>query len=473
MLLQYLEHLSDREAIRHLEEQITWRYVLRMGIDDPVPDPSILTDFRQRLVTKGKERWLLDLILYRLRQAGRLKEVGHQRTDSTRLLAAVHRMHRVALVWQALFQVLEFLSHEAADQLVGVVEATWSDRYDPAWWRLPDSDPERVVLAEAIGQDGHRLMDHLPADHWVRQTARWQEFVHIWSQQYHPDGRWRTQKELPPTEDLHQSPVDPEARYGKKREEQWVGYVVQVTETCGLDQPPLIVDVEVHTPSERDHERLGAIQERLGERALAPSEQEVDTGYLTAQNLVDAAQRGLDLHGPPVSADDRAIYPISAFAIDWDAQQVTCPQGHTSTGWKGHQPKDKNYPVIKVQFSAPTCANCPVRAACTTGKKGRRLSLHTQEAYEALQQARAAVWNPERRQQYARRAGSEGTFSALTHGLGLRQCRYVGQAKALVQVASSAAALNMRRVLSWDPERRRPKPIRSHFCHWFQEVLAA
>ena len=69
----------------------------------------------------------------------------------------------------------------------------------------------------------------------------------VWLQQYYAQDthlRWRTGEELPPGELLIQSPYDVEARYSNKRSIQWTGYKVHLTETCDLDQPRLITNVE-------------------------------------------------------------------------------------------------------------------------------------------------------------------------------------------------------------------------------------
>jgi transposase len=49
-------------------------------------------------------------------------------------------------------------------------------------------------------------------------------------------------EDLPPARLLISSPYDPDARYGKKRNTEWTGYKVHLTETCDDDTPNLITD---------------------------------------------------------------------------------------------------------------------------------------------------------------------------------------------------------------------------------------
>ena len=53
---------------------------------------------------------------------------------------------------------------------------------------------------------------------------------------------------MPSPAELIASPYDPEARYSTKREVEWVGYKVHLTETCETETPHLIVNVET-TPA--------------------------------------------------------------------------------------------------------------------------------------------------------------------------------------------------------------------------------
>lgn len=54
---------------------------------------------------------------------------------------------------------------------------------------------------------------------------------------------WRSKDSLPPAKQFINSPYDPEARYGKKRETRWTGYKIHLTETCEGDAPHLITHV--------------------------------------------------------------------------------------------------------------------------------------------------------------------------------------------------------------------------------------
>src|ERR671932_1985908 len=50
-VLQFLEHLSDRQAAEAVRSRIEWKYALGLELTDPGFHFSVLTEFRTRLVS--------------------------------------------------------------------------------------------------------------------------------------------------------------------------------------------------------------------------------------------------------------------------------------------------------------------------------------------------------------------------------------------------------------------------------------
>ncbi len=61
--MQYSEGMSHRQAAEAVRARIDWKYVLGLELDDPGFDYSVLSEFRERLVTGQKEQMLLDELL--------------------------------------------------------------------------------------------------------------------------------------------------------------------------------------------------------------------------------------------------------------------------------------------------------------------------------------------------------------------------------------------------------------------------
>lgn len=126
---------------------------------------------------------------------------------------------------------------------------------------------------------------------------------------------------------------------------------------------------------------------------------------------------GIDLVGPTRpdvkwQAQQQLGYDAGHFAIDWSAEQATCPQGHTSISWTPAIDNRKNE-VIKSKFSTTDCQSCPSRSLCThsTRTPRRPITVRPQLHSQALQRARERAKTEDFKALYACRAGVEGTIS--------------------------------------------------------------
>ena len=100
--MQFAENLTDRQAADAVRSRIDWKYALGLTLTDPGFDYSILSEFRQRLLTGGVEHQVFEAMLTRFKEKGLLKGRGKQRTDSTHILAAVRSLNRLELVGRTL-----------------------------------------------------------------------------------------------------------------------------------------------------------------------------------------------------------------------------------------------------------------------------------------------------------------------------------------------------------------------------------
>ena len=185
----------------------------------------------------------------------------------------------------------------------------------------------------------------------------------------------------------------------------------------------------------------------------------MDSAYISADHLIRAReQHGIDLVGPGRSptgwqARTKGAFDTSDFAIDWEGEVARCPEGRTSTSWRGYHDKATG-PYVRARFSAANCNPCPSKARCTRGRdQGRQLTLPAREQHEALAAARTRHKTEAGRALYAQRQGIEGTISQGVRGFGLRRARYRGLAKTGLQSVVTAAAINLDRLAAWLAKR--------------------
>jgi transposase len=481
-VLQFLEGLPDRQAADAVRSRLDWKYALSLELTDPGFDHTVLSEFRTRLVVGGAEERLLELVLAQARARGWLTGHGKQRTDSTHVLAAMRALTRLECVGETLRHTLNVLAEVAPEWLRARAQPEWVERYAHRVeeYRLPSGKAESEHYATEVGADGWRLLDALdeastPA--WLRELPTVLTLQRVWAQQYHPrepphapgssappdqqeggarGGDWRAKADLPPAGQMHNSPYDPDARYGKKRETSWVGYKLHVTETCDRDKPHLIVQVATTAACASDEAALTPIHDTLAQRALLPRRQLVDAGYIDADVLAThQARYNVEVLGPTRGnfrwqARAQTGFEGHHFTIDWHAQRAICPQGHTSQSWTRNYDRRHAQPreMITVRCSVTDCRPCPARTQCTLAPP-RTITLHPRNQELALRAARAREQTEEFATAYALRAGVEGTHAQGLRVCGLRRARYIGQAKTHLQHILSAVAINLLRLAAW------------------------
>jgi transposase len=473
-IMQFRENLADRQAAEAVRARIDWKYLLGLELTDPGFDFSVLSEFRDRLLAGSAEELLLDKLLERCQGLGLLKARGQQRTDSTHVLAAIRVLNRLELVAETLRAALNAVATVAPDWLQAITPLAWYERYSRRIEesRLPKDKTEREAYAQVVGEDGFQLLDALEAPdapQEARELPMLETLRRAWQRHYERTGttasaagegrtyrvRFKSPQELPPATEGIESPYDAEARYRHKRDTAWTGYMVHVSETCESTAPHLLTHVHTTPATVHEAQCTEPIQQALIEKDVPPREHFVDAAYISSELLVSSREeQDIILRGPTRPSQGwqtqvEGAYGPEQFVVDWDRQQVRCPQGHLSTAWWEHGGGQGSRPII-VEFAKHTCEMCPVRPSCTRAKHtGRRLRLPPQEQYEALQAAQTWYASEEGQQRYKQRAGVEGTLSQGVRAFGLRRTRYWGVAKTHLQHVAIAAAINIDRIVAW------------------------
>ncbi|MDP9479168.1 MAG: IS1182 family transposase [Actinomycetota bacterium] len=472
-VMQFAENLPDRRAADAVRARIDWKFALGLELTDAGFDFSVLSEFRDRLLAGGAEQLLLERMLERFAERGLVKARGKQRTDSTHVLSAVRALNRIELVGETMRAALNALAVAAPEWLRERAPEEWFARYGrPVYDDLPKGVPARKEYAERVGKDGVLLLSWIRAEgspDWLGRVPAVGLLGKIWEDQYRTEGgelRWREANELPKAGERLDSPYDPDARYGNKRSKRWSGYKLHLTETCDEGLPRVVTRVETTPAHLPDVSQTGKVHEDLARRGLPPAEHLADAGFVDADLLVRSTlEHGIDLVGPvrPNSgwqAKAEGAYDISRFAVDWEAKEVTCPEGRRSRSWKPVVDPWGNADIV-VKFARKDCGGCENRALCTRSKEEPRhlTLLLNKEEHEAIQAARLVQETPEWKARYDDRAGIEGAFSRAASVLGLRRARYRGSEKVGLEHVFTAVALSILRVVEWlagtPPAKRR------------------
>ncbi|MDX2681638.1 IS1182 family transposase [Streptomyces soliscabiei] len=476
-VLQYAMNLSDRQAAEAVRCRIDFKYALGLDLEDPGFHHSVLSDFRDRLAEGDRADRLMGLALTRIRRAGLLKGRGKQRTDSTYVLSVARELTRLELVSEALRSVLEDLARKAPELLDELVTAEWAERYGRPV-RLCSQPSHPIARLEQVGADARELLQRLGA-HFPGGAgpAQAQVLRMILVQHFLVDGRGRFRPRTkrdgqPPSRIRIESPHETEARWTRRGDTRWTGYLAHVTETCDERRVNVITDVAT-VVSSADSQALPGIHARLRRLRLLPGQHLVDGGYTSVAGMEAAARlHHVTLIGPlppSTSPQHRAKdgFGRENFVIDFDRREVTCPNGQVSGNWRDLPVTEPTSVVVR--FDARQCGRCPERAACTPGPF-RSLYFPTRRLHELQAKNRADQQDTDWRRLYGLRSGAEGTIAEFADGHRGRRCRYRGLAKTHVQHVLTALAINVERLSLQEPAGHsyRPRPPTA-----FQQYLDA
>jgi transposase len=475
-IFQFLENIPDRVAAEWVVVRLDWKYALHVPLNWMGFHYSDLSNFRKRLLEHGQERLLFEKVLSWVRSHGFLRKHGKQRTDSTHVLGQVARLSRLELVWETLRKVLRAIEKEAPAWYSVTIPAAFHEVYSvrQSDWRLSQEEIRQKM--QQAGADGYWLLDLLDTDAppKVQDLSEVETLRTVLAQQYkRQEGKVVARKPPIKGKEVVVSPHETEARWAKKREQEWQGYKLHATETVvekeeadrkegEEDDASFITDIQTSAANDGDSEMVDGIQARLQQRGLRPKKHYVDRGYVSGANLAHSADKGTTLMGPALANNSPKPegYRQSDFQIDFERQEATCPQGELALGWC-ERPQEDGYVGVNIYFRT-RCDGCPERCQCTTSKDGRTLKVSPY--HEHLEARRAEQQSEAFREEMKRRSAVEGTLSAVVRKHGARRARYRGQAKVHLQHLFTGAAVNVKRLTRALSAQRRKKLARATGC---------
>ncbi len=444
-LLQFYDDVSDEEAVERLMFDLRWKVALCLPLDFVAPHPSTLGVFRHRLTKHGEERYAFNRLIRVGRAAGFLSDRITLLIDTTPQNGAGAVQDTYTLIRKGIRKILRLAGYTLPKKRQGLAAnlAAYvdSDRKADIDWADPAA---RAAQLKTLVQDAEAALDlatEQADDPDVRSTA-WL-LTKILGDDVVTDEHGDPQIGKGVAEDRIVSLTDPEMRHGRKSAaKRFDGEKIQVASD---QKSELLMAVEPIPANAGDGRDLLPVIETVEEQHGVTVEQALaDGAYGTGDNRAACIERGTDLVSPLAVPSDPEVHK-TAFGIDLDAKQVTCPQGHVATDPK--TVKDaQGRPVLLFTFERKACEACPLFERCVHSKtKGRSICTHYHE--KLLQDARARQQTDDFKQIYVLRAAIEREIAGLTQH-GLREARYVGKAKNRLQAQWTGAGINLRRLFT-------------------------
>lgn len=227
---------------------------------------------------------------------------------------------------------------------------------------------------------------------------------------------------------------DPEMRHGRKTAAKpFTGYKLHA---AAATEAPLLTSICVSPANEHDGQHAGTLidQEPEGRR---PKRVIGDTAYGNIETREELEARSVEVLAPVDTTSPKdGVIPKDAFALDLEAQTVTCPRGETA---RMQRPDPRGERLARFQRKA--CAPCPLRERCAPG--GRR-AIRISRREDLRQAAMRALADPDEREHlYRVRPRIERLLGLIVHRYRGRKARYRGTRKATLQAVWTAVLVNL------------------------------
>lgn len=203
-----------------------------------------------------------------------------------------------------------------------------------------------------------------------------------------------------------------------------------------------------------DRQLMGLIAEHQVHTTVAAQTVVADSQYGTAENFLACADRGLNAHMADWKAHHQGgasdqYFGPDQFVYDAASDTYRCPAGRMLRRYQ----KRAHKPAWEYKAPKSVCAQCALRAQCTTSKTGRRIQRFERQAQLDQLRARAqgaAAKNDRRRRQHL----MEASFADATNCHGFKRARWRRLWRQQIQNHLIAACQNVRILL----RNRRPGP---------------
>ena len=438
LLLMFHENVSDRQAEERARYDLRWKAALGLGIDEVGFDATALCRFRARMVLHEKERLFFEQTVRAAKEWGLISSEVAEVIDSTPVLGAGAVQDTYNLLRSSLRKVLKVV-HTRTDTYQRLLEMLKRKDYDETGkpeidWDDPKA--QKALLNEFV-QDARTVLketENLELDAGDKAARELLATVTEQDVEEQPDGTVALKQGV--AKDRVISTRDPEMRHGRKSSKgRFDGHKAHIMEN---HEAEIITGVEVTAANVPDAEPLPKMLDQQKEMGITVKEVMGDTAYGSGDTRADMVEREVKLIAPVPPEVNGEFFPKSAFAIDLQARTCRCPSGHV-VEMKGHHKKGK---AGGFQFG-DLCQECPLRAQCTKSKQGRTVGVHRHE--ELLQQGRAEQQTDTFKKAYRKRPIVERKIAELVRH-GMRQARYIGKDKVLLQLAWTAAMVNLKRL---------------------------
>ena len=438
-LLQYLYGDSDRQVVENARLNLAYKYFLGLALEEEVPDYTTLSYFRAKRLGEAKFRQVFEQIVQQCKEKGLVKG-KRQIIDSTHIIADMAMTSLTGLIKLCRRNVLKEIEKQnpGVAQKLGIkdkdLQFTQQDKYASKEEGLQKEMEKATGLLDAVTQElkrgslkpQDRLKDHLGLlEKAIADRAA-------------------------KAEDRLVSPVDKDARAGKKNSKSWAGYKGHIL----IEADNEIITAVETTPANKDDgsQLRPLLHQQQANLALLPEEFLADKAYDAGANLevLDSNRiSGYISLSENTNPRGEDLFTRKDFQYDPVNNTLTCPAGRVAKcqGREMVFREDQQRKGLVFQFIRKQCEHCELKPLCFTSNSkylGRSVRVNYYEPF--FQQMEARLKSEAGKAIYKQRYRVEQKVADLARWCGMRRCRYRGLARAGIHTLLAAIVSNVKRM---------------------------
>jgi transposase len=433
-LLQYLYGDSDREVVANARLNLAYKYFLGLAVDEDVPDDSTISYFRAIRLGEVKFRQIFENLVQQCQEKG-LVTGKRQIIDSTHMIAdmAVNSLTGlIKLCRRNVLQSIEKQDTRIAEKLgLQDLKMNQQDRFTPREEGLKTELDAATTLLDQVTEELKNKK--------LKVTPELQKDLGLLEKAVADRDEG--------AEDKLVSPVDPDARGGKKPSKSWAGYKGHML----IEEESEIISAIETTPANRDDgsQLKPLLIQQKESLSLVPEELLGDKGYDAGANL--EFMEGEEITGY-ISLREKAnhmdpnFFTVNDFTYDEANNTLICPAGNTAPHYRKaiFHSKDQKRKGMVFEFSPQQCHHCELKPLCNKAKGGRQVYI---SYYDALfQQMQTRLSSEEGKQAYKQRYKIEQKVADLARWCGMRKCRYRTLPRAGIHTLLAAITSNVKKM---------------------------
>jgi IS5 family transposase len=224
--------------------------------------------------------------------------------------------------------------------------------------------------------------------------------------------------------------TDKEMRHGRKNKNKLInGYKRHLA----ADVDTKLIHAVAVTPANMPEQFAAPVlKQAIESNGFSIAELYIDRGYLSSEAVEAVLAEGGEVICRPWTFTKRGYFSKLDFEFDLKSDIVTCPAGVPMPFREG----------FHVRFPAELCDVCPLRAKCTSARKGRGRDLDIADDERFFERLRRNLRSQSGRARLRRRTGIEHRLAHLSRRNGTR-ARYRGVRKNEFALRRSSAVLNL------------------------------